>query len=95
MLAGGFLTIGPLAGFFISAILAGLVFFPAFAVSSRVAMLPWLLLPITGAVVGLLAAFVLSTRLDNFLFAVYLLFAFWGALGGYLFMFGVHRGKSA
>ena len=93
LLAGGFLLIGPFAGFLISAIVVGLIFIPLYKASCRIFGLPILLLPITGSIVGLIVAFLFSMQLENLILPVYLIFAFWGALGGFLFVFGTGHHK--
>jgi len=95
LVAGGLLVIGPFAGFLISAIVAGLVFIPLYKTSCRITRLPILILPITGSIVGLIVAFLFSIRLENLISPVYLIFAFWGALGGFLFVFGTGHQKRA
>ena len=95
LLAGGFLVIGPFAGFIISAIVAGLVFIPLYLASCRITALPILLLPIAGSTVGLIVAFFFGMRIENLVLPVYLIFAFWGALGGFLFVFGSGRHRRA
>lgn len=95
LLAGGLLVFGPFAGFFFSAIVAGLIFCPLYMASCSITKLPKLLLPIMGCLVGLAFAFLLSMRLENLILPVYFIFAFWGALGGFLFVFGAERRRGA
>lgn len=92
LVAAGLLSIGPFVGFFCSFVVAGLVYIPVYIASYRSPKLPIFLLPITGSITGLIA--VLIWR-ENPILPVYFIFAFWGALGGYLFVFGVRHHKIA
>lgn len=93
LLAGGFLLIGPIAGFVFSAIVAGLVFLPLYLVSRRITGLPIFLLPIIGSAAGLFIAIIFRIGLENLILPVYFIFVFWGALGGFLFVFGAEHRK--
>jgi len=93
LLAGAFLVVGPIVGFCLSVVLAIVIFVPLYSASCGVAGLARLLLPIIGAIVGLAIAFIMSIRIENLIFPVYLILACWGALGGSLFVFGAEYRK--
>jgi len=93
LLAGGLLVVGPVVGYCFSVILANLVYVPLYLVSRRVTQLPILILPNIGAIVGLILAFAFSLWWGDLIFPVYLVFAVWGAIGGFLFVSGAEHRK--
>lgn len=95
LVGGGFLATGPFAGYFTSVVVAGLVYVPVYMASRRFFGLTLFLLPIIGASVGLTVAFVFSMREDNLILPVFLILAFWGGLGGFLFILGAGHHKLA
>lgn len=95
LVAGGFLVIGPFAGFVVSGILAGVFYIPLYVYSRRIAVPPIISLPIFGSALGLLVALICDKLLGKLIIQVYVIFISWGALGGFLFVYGADHRKLA
>ena len=95
LVGANLLVLGPIVGFVVSTVVAGLIYVPLYAVSARITWLPRVILPVAGLAVGLTVAFLFRLWLENLVFSMVLIFVFWGALGGALFAIGAGRKRPA